>query len=1834
MTTDSHWTMGRRKLKVAFLLVLIALTALGQAGNSCIGKSNGDYANPLERCSSRYFSCVNGKTVDRNCPRGLYFHPHLGKCDWPHGIPGCGSGEEKAIFHCPAEDGNYPDPDDLCSAKFWRCTNGKPELYTCTHDQLFDDKLARCSAPSGKCAFCLHHLKGQYASTEGGGCSPEYIDCVDDYGKTSIKHCHDGLVFSEETKGCQPRSMVAECNPEFLHTEEEHDHQHIAERMDGHKGYRSPTLVAQPSHRIADDTIQTCTSPRAKGRCVGEYEGCNRGKSERRFCASGLVYVDDYGGCVEPSHSPECPKMERRASSRFRCADMPGVKLARGKCKPEYVQCMGEIAVRQWCAPDEIFDPQTESCVHVSLTDDCAPTESRAPSIHDSFSHLDSVCSKEDRQIKRRRALEHCSKHYVQCDEQLGDKVRSCSRGIYDESYDRCLPRELSTNCHRADAIPFYPLNRRRKRIGRSLRHDRRRDMFNPPLFKGDAPPQMEISDDEGNDGFRRDLNAPRRETHFGLNRFDKTQIEVGGETMPLPIGQGAQQGAPSAGQAAVIANFEGLNFDEGPRTAATAVPIIEQNLMPQSGEGIVVPRLDLVQQPPVQIAVPQANVVHEPPPPVQEDLPEPPVRVNVPPNVIAAVAAEHQWRQSELPADTQYRQPLPAPQQYDQLPPPVENRQVQVTPAIESQRIPVRQTAVASDAHVLGPVKPGMLPVWLCLSSFYANYVLDSFCANQKDGVYSYGQCRRDYAVCRAKREIRLTCAIDEVFDPYMFHCTRNYGYACGTTTKRMTTTTMPRTTSSYDASSSVCRNKANGYYSIAYCSRFYYGCYNEDYQLYQCQFGEVFSEIQRTCVVPGLSCTGMSYSMETYPGTSLPRYCTGSFEIWSDCAGPCGEATCGHRYPPKHCEHHCKPGCVCRPGYVRLSEQSRICVPEDACLQYTLTNRELDQTYCQFRPDGLYPHPGKVCDKRYLRCRAGAVDAQLCNYGEVFDAVKSQCVNERACSAPRPSAGGLDSYFCRGKPSGAYNLPGKTCFTIYYLCTESGTVSFGKCSNGYVFDLHLGCVPPTSCDDGPVDPKDLYCAGKRDGSYTFGHYKCFPIYYKCRRGKADFAICRSQDDDLVFDGHHCVPRHSCLGPKHHARPPMPVYYESPYNQSNTYDPTFCVNQPDGAYPIVECTSPYLVCINSVTTIHYCFPGEIFARVNLPAGVVYQCATPKYTLCIPKYSYPHHHPPDKDDKKTTVAATVNNNLCAAAGANSQLYPLSNNPCDKHYINCTKGYFYLRTCPDKTVFNSTSLKCEGNFACLKHPPPDYRKLCYHRSNGFYTFSLCSHYYLYCQDGIGWVQSCLNPHYAFNGQTMQCAPRQSVSGCVPTKIQWYEMNYRQGDLSALDMRCQKLGDRGYEISPCQSDFIVCNMGYGDVRSCGSDMVFYGEQQRCAKTTEVPACNSKGGDSLCLGKQDKAYPFAPCSQKFYVCWRGFSYVEHCGPREVFSSQRQSCVDINSVRSCLATNDSYTRSDPSPKCSSPGIKSMGQCHSSFHMCTTYGKLIVVHCGRGDEFDEKLRICVPAAICGREEMHHHHHHDRHDDDDDDHRHHDRHDHDHRHHDRHDHDHHQTSSTTAQGDYSSMVADSADLVGFCSSRKDGLYSIAKDCRRFVQCSDHIVHVRTCPDGWVFNKDPHDPHCDLPRNVPSCQRADVQEEVTSPPVTSSDSVNSYCTDKGDGFYRHMTDCTKFIQCFRRRSFVLSCATGLVFNPLIHVCDFPRRVPDCNIAMDDAANDSPMDSVCRDAEHGAFVRDQYTCTAYYRCVYGKAYRFNCPATLVFNTRINVCDYPTRVPECSP
>ncbi|XP_029213854.2 acidic endochitinase SE2-like isoform X2 [Acropora millepora] len=67
----------------------------------------------------------------------------------------------------------------------------------------------------------------------------------------------------------------------------------------------------------------------------------------------------------------------------------------------------------------------------------------------------------------------------------------------------------------------------------------------------------------------------------------------------------------------------------------------------------------------------------------------------------------------------------------------------------------------------------------------------------------------------------------------------------------------------------------------------------------------------------------------------------------------------------------------------------------------------------------------------------------------------------------------------------------------------------------------------------------------------------------------------------------------------------------------------------------------------------------------------------------------------------------------------------------------------------------------------------------------------------------------------------------------------------------------------------------------------------------------------------------------------------------------------------------------------------------------------------------------------------------------------------------------------------------------------------------------------------------------------------------APPLTTTEEppkpTGEFCVSVSDGIYQNPSDCSKFIQCFRGKSFHTSCASGLLFNPKIKACDWPQNV---------------------------------------------------------------------------
>merc|ERR1711881_659653 len=124
------------------------------------------------------------------------------------------------------------------------------------------------------------------------------------------------------------------------------------------------------------------------------------------------------------------------------------------------------------------------------------------------------------------------------------------------------------------------------------------------------------------------------------------------------------------------------------------------------------------------------------------------------------------------------------------------------------------------------------------------------------------------------------------------------------------------------------------------------------------------------------------------------------------------------------------------------------------------------------------------------------------------------------------------------------------------------------------------------------------------------------------------------------------------------------------------------------------------------------------------------------------------------------------------------------------------------------------------------------------------------------------------------------------------------------------------------------------------------------------------------------------------------------------------------------------------------------------------------------------------------------------------------------------------------------------------------------------------------------------------------------------------------------FQRDQDDCTTFYECdiVEQQPCPSHCPAGLVFNDDIKVCDWPQDVPECSGASKDVQIDDEVQGpACAPEERfdcqGSldYVRDPNDCTTFYECDSNiqEPCPSHCPAGLVFNPDIQVCDWPQHV-----
>ncbi|KAF9797981.1 hypothetical protein SFRURICE_020747 [Spodoptera frugiperda] len=156
--------------KAITILTLIAASSAEFLPNGCPSDFLVHHLLPHESDCSKYYSCSNGKKIEKSCVPGTLFDVNLQVCNWdylvdcPHPPPTSSSTEAPSTppstasttkrptdflpNGCPSDFSLiYLIPHETDCGKFYSCSNGKKVLMTCAAGTWFDYETQRCDFP-------------------------------------------------------------------------------------------------------------------------------------------------------------------------------------------------------------------------------------------------------------------------------------------------------------------------------------------------------------------------------------------------------------------------------------------------------------------------------------------------------------------------------------------------------------------------------------------------------------------------------------------------------------------------------------------------------------------------------------------------------------------------------------------------------------------------------------------------------------------------------------------------------------------------------------------------------------------------------------------------------------------------------------------------------------------------------------------------------------------------------------------------------------------------------------------------------------------------------------------------------------------------------------------------------------------------------------------------------------------------------------------------------------------------------------------------------------------------------------------------------------------------------------------------------------------------------------------------------------------------------------------------------------------------------------------------------------------------------------------------------
>nr|XP_032834892.1 chondroitin proteoglycan-2-like isoform X6 [Petromyzon marinus] len=390
-------------------------------------------------------------------------------------------------------------------------------------------------------------------------------------------------------------------------------------------------------------------------------------------------------------------------------------------------------------------------------------------------------------------------------------------------------------------------------------------------------------------------------------------------------------------------------------------------------------------------------------------------------------------------------------------------------------------------------------------------------------------------------------------------------------------------------------------------------------------------------------------------------------------------------------------------------------------------------------------------------------------------------------------------------------------------------------------------------------------------------------------------------------------------------------------------------------------------------------------------------------------------------------------------------------------------------------------------------------------------------------------------------------------------------------------CQSKADGLYADCSDSHSFYHCSNSLTYHKQCPANLVFNPAKNLCDWSVgdEVAAATTQGHNLpvvnpiFCQSKADGLYADPSDSHSFYHCSNFLTYHKQCPANLVFNPAISVCdwPVVNPVFCQSKADGLYA--DPSDS------------HSFYHCSNsqTYHK----QCPSNLVFNPAISVCDwPGAGAG-----------------------------------------QVAAATTQSHNLPVVNPI-----FCQSKADGLYADPSDSHSFYHCSNSQTYHKQCPSNLVFN--PAISVCDWPgAGEGAGQVAAATTQGHNIPVVNP----IFCQSKADGLYADPSDSHSFYHCSNSQTYHKQCPSNLVFNPAISVCDWPgagEGAGQVAAATTQGHNIPVVNPVFCQSKADGLYADPSDSHSFYHCSNFLTYHKQCPANLVFNPAISVCDWPVVNP----